>query len=143
MVNLDTPAYPGPQTEPTVAVTPQPTYTTDPQMGIVKGKLLVNNNGVNNVTLYLAAVRKDKTGKDVVAGLSLANSPNIVTDQDGVFSFINVKAGRYALILDIVTTQYMINYPDKSNPILIDVESGKVVDIGELNYDSLPLPDLK
>jgi PBP1b-binding outer membrane lipoprotein LpoB len=134
------PSYPYPVPSSRVPNTPQPTFTSDPQMGSVIGKLLVNNNGVNNVTLYLAGIIKDATGKDIVAGLDRVNSPNTATDEQGIFTFINIKPGRYALILDVVINQYLMNYPDKDGTIIFQIDSGKTVDLGDLNYDSLPLP---
>ena len=136
-----TSAYPYPQPVTIIPNTPGPTYTPDPQLGIVTGKLLVNNKGVNNATLYLAAIMKDKSGKDVIAGLDRANSPSADTNQEGTFSFINIAPGRYALILDAVITQYMMNTPGKSTAIIVEIVAGKVVDLGDLNYDSLPLPN--
>jgi hypothetical protein len=133
-------AYPSSEVTSPVAVTPRPTYTTDPLMGSVIGRLLENSNGVENVTLYLAEVMQDKSGRDIVAGLDRINSPTADTDSQGKFAFINVKAGRYALILDVVISQYMINYPGENTPIIVDVITGEQFDLGDLNYDSLPLP---
>jgi hypothetical protein len=137
---VDTTSYPSPAINNNSTNPLLPTYTTDPQMGSVTGRLLLNDKGVGDALLYLAAVVKDKSGKDIVAGLDRMNSPNVRTDTQGTFNFVNVAAGRYALILDVVTSQSMINYPDKETPIIVDVTAGKAVDLGVLNYDSLPLP---
>ncbi len=140
VANVATTTYPNPQSNVTPVIHVGPTPTADPTMGTVTGKLLLNNKGVGDVLLYLAEVLKDKTGKDIVAGLDRTNSPNIRTNSEGTFTFVNVKVGRYALILDVVTNQYMINYPDKETPILVDVQAGQVVDLGTMDYDTLPLP---
>ena len=140
IASVNKPAYPNPVTDPTSAAIVQPTPTTDPKMGSVTGQLLLNNKGVNDVLLYLAGVLKDKSGKDIVAGLDRVSSPNISTDSEGKFNFVNVPPGRYALILDAATTQYLLNYPNKETTIFVDVVVGKVIDLGALNYDTLPLP---
>jgi hypothetical protein len=134
------PSYPYPM--PTIAIleNPLPTYTSDPNMGNVIGKLLLNNSAVKNTTLYLAGLIKDASGRDVVAGLDRVKSPNTTTDNNGTFAFINIKAGSYALILDVVTNQYLMKYPSNNETIIIQVEVGKQLDLGDLNYDTLPLP---
>ena len=131
-------AYPAPATP--VPGASLPTSTSDPQMGNVQGVLLLNGQPVNNVFFYLAEIIKDKTGKDIVAGLDRVNSPNTHTNNDGSFAFINMKPGKYGLILDVATNQFLINYPDETKAIVITVEAGKTVDLGTLDYDSLPLP---
>jgi hypothetical protein len=120
-------------------VTVLPTFTTDPSMSNVTGRLLENDSGVGNITLYLAEVLKDKTNRDIVAGLDRANSPSAVTTSDGSFTFVNVPPGRYALILDVITNQYLMSYPGEETQIIIQVESGSKFDLGDLNYDSLPI----
>jgi hypothetical protein len=136
--NTENPNYPAP----TIAIIlyPDPTSTTDPLNGLIRGSLLHNNTPVPNITLYIAEVITDDTGRDMVAGLDPRNSPNSSTDSQGNFIFSNVKTGRYALILDIVTNQFLLNYPGKEDPIIIQVESGKEVNLGDLNFDELPLP---
>jgi len=131
-------SYPSPNTQ--ASINPVPTYTTNPQMGNVTGKILRKDTAIKYINLYLANVIQDEAGKDIVAGLDRVNSPSTVTDQNGSFAFINVEAGRYALILDIVSNQFLLNYPDNDQPIIIVVEKGKEVSLGDLNYSSLPLP---
>lgn len=138
--NNDEYPYPYPESSSPVVVNPQPTYTTDPLMGSVSGSLLENNKGIENITLYLAEVLKDKSGRDIVAGLDRMKAPTTDTSTNGKFTFINVNPGRYALILDVVTNQYMMNYPNEDTPIIIEVSTGEQVDLGDLNYDSLPIP---
>lgn len=132
------PSYPGP-TSP-VAISPFPTPTMDPQLGYASGRLLLNNKPVNGMTLDLAEVIVDKSGNDIVAGLDRVNSPSVVTDNQGRFAFINIKAGRYALILDLITSQFLLSYPGREDPIIIQVEVGKTVDLGDLNFSELPIP---
>lgn len=145
------PQYPAPQVEmtgnpsypvPSTAVrnSAGPTFTSDPQMGAVIGRLLLNDSPVKNATLYLAEVIKDASGRDIIAGLDRAKSPTTDSDNQGKFAFINVKTGRYAVILDVITNQYLMNYPSNEKPIIIQVDSGTEVDLGDLDYDSLPLP---
>jgi hypothetical protein len=133
----DNPSYPAP----VIQITFSPTFTPDPQMGNVVGALLINNSPITNVNLYLAEVITDKTGKDIVAGLDRVNSPSSLTDDKGKFAFINIKPGRYSLILDMVMSQYLMNYPGKEKTIIVQVEQGNEIDLGVLNYDSLPLPN--
>jgi len=130
--------YPAPTT--LILNTPSPTSTTDPTMGNVLGKLFLNGNAVKNMTLELAEVIKDASGRDIIAGLDRAKSPTTVTDDQGRFAFINVKPGAYALILDLITNQELMKYPGKEDSVIIQVEAGKEVDLGDLKYDSLPIP---
>ena len=131
-------SYPNPGT--TIISTPSATFTTDPQMGHLHGKLLNKDIPVSNISLYLAEVITDSTGKEMVAGLDPRNSPNTVTDDQGSFTFTNVKPGGYALILDIVTNQFLLNYPDKDTPIIVHVEAGKEVNLGDLKFNDLTIP---
>jgi len=119
--------------------TPHSTSTADPRLGTVVGQLLLNKTPVSNTNLYLAEVIKDASGKDIIAGLDRVKSPNTSTDDDGKFAFVNIEEGTYALILDVVTNQFLLNYPTGKDSIVVDVEAGKEFDLGELNYDSLPI----
>jgi hypothetical protein len=83
---------------------------------------------------------KDNNGNDIVAGLDLSKAETTTTGQDGSFTFVNVPLGRYALVLDIVNQQYLLSYPDKEEAIIMQVEAGKEINLGDLNYDELPLP---
>ncbi len=132
------PAYPGPTSS--SINNPSPTEAIDPQMGIVQGTLSRNHVPVPDISLYLADVMKDSNGNDLVAGLDLTTAESTTTGPDGSFTFLNIKPGRYALILDVITQQFLLSYPDKQDAIIMQVEAGKEINLGELNYDELPLP---
>jgi hypothetical protein len=134
----ENPSYPAPETP--MITNPSPTFTVDPQLGLVRGRLLRNNVPIPDVVLDLAEVMKDNTGKDIIAGLDRTKSPNATTDNQGTFVFINVITGRYALILDIITNQFLLNYPGSEDSIIMQVEAGKEVNLGDLNFDDLPVP---
>jgi hypothetical protein len=136
-LNENTP-YPYPIT--TSISTPNVTFTQDPSMGYVLGKLLNKNTPIPNISLYLAEVITDSTGKQQVAGLDPRNSPNTITDEQGNFVFTQLKPGSYALILDIVTNQFLLNYPNTEKPIILQVEAGKENNLGDLNFNDLTLP---
>jgi len=138
VVITENPAYPAPQTP--IITNPSPTFTANPSMGSLRGRLLRNNVPVPEVVLDLAEVMKDSTGNDIIAGLDRTTSPSTTTDSQGTFVFINVETGRYALILDIVTNQFLLNYPGSENPIIVQLEAGKEVDLGDLTFDDLPVP---
>jgi len=138
VIITENPSYPAPETP--IKTIPSPTYTADPQLGSIRGRLLRNNVPVPDVVLDLAEVMKDNTGKDIIAGLDRTKSPNTATDSQGAFVFINVETGRYALILDIITNQFLLNNPGSEDPVIVQIEAGKEVNLGDLNFDDLPVP---
>lgn len=138
------PAYPDKEdtsgATPFSTTTPLPTPTVDPNLGIVTGTLLVNGKPVYDVSLYLAGVIKDDQGRDSVASLDRANSPRAITDSKGNFTFYNVQAGKYGLILDTVLNVYLLHDPKTNIQIMIAIHDMEQSNLGELDYDELPLP---
>ena len=133
------PVYPSPgMEEATPTYIPLPTPTADPSLGRVQGALFEAKSPVQ-VSLYLAEIKADEEGTEVSARFSPPDSPRVETNPDGSFTFVNITPGRYALILYTGFAAYLVNIPDKEDPILFTVEAGKTVDLGELNYDDLPL----
>lgn len=134
------PLYPYPGMEqPAPVAAPSATPTADPALGVVKGRLLEGQVPVFDMSLFLAEIKKGEDGKDLVARLSFTNSQRVATDSDGNFMFVNVKPGRYAIILYTGENAFLLNVPDKMDPILINVEADKTVGLGDLSYDDLPL----
>jgi hypothetical protein len=135
----DTNPYPGqPTVLPTVIPTVTPTY--DPtNFGIIHGRLLEAGKPVGNTLIFLADIKKDANGAELVAAFSPLDSVRVITTDNGDFTFMNVPAGRYAVILYTGVSAFLITYPGKTDPILFTVEAGKTAELGELNYDDLPL----
>ena len=119
--------------------------TSEADMGTVTGVLMVgtgqNAKPTAGLVLYLAATIKDTSGKESVAGMDRVRSPRAYIDGQGRFVFTNVSPGNYGLVLDVVTNSYLLNKPDTGDSLVISVTPGKVVDLGTLRYDSLPVPD--
>ncbi len=119
---------------------PLPTPVTG--KGVITGRLLVKGKPAVNVILYLADITKDEKGVDRLAGFSRTNSPNAQVNLEGNFVFANITPGKYALILDTVQNAYLLHKPGEEVEWLFTVEAGQVLDLGTLDYDSLPLPNL-
>ncbi|HZD58198.1 MAG TPA: hypothetical protein VE136_15820 [Anaerolineales bacterium] len=135
-------AYPAPakEAQPQSSVESEPSPTPDPQAGSVSGRILRGSDPAGDITLYLAEVLKDSQGNELIASFSKADSPRTDTDLEGYFTFNNILPGKYGLVLDTVVDSYLLHYPDDDKEIIIAVEKGKEVNIGELSYDTLPLP---
>ena len=136
-----------------VADSPIPTPTpelsgatgeTTAETGAVTGKILVRKDGeeiaVANMIIGLADVIRDESGAPKASGYAPGTAKKGVTGDDGSFAVNDVPPGTYSLILDAAVSSYQLENPLTHETVLVDVESGKVFDIGVLHYDSLPLP---
>lgn len=133
------PLYPDPgMIPPTPTYIPPPTPTPDPTLGRIDGSLFEGTSPVQ-ISLYLAEIQADENGKEIAARYDPQNSPREETSPDGSFSFVNVKPGRYALILYTGMNSFLLNVPDKNEAIIFTVEAGKTFDLGKIVYDDLPL----
>jgi len=131
------PAYPN--TSPQV-VEVLPTLTPDASMGSAHGILLLNGEPVKEVILFLSDLVKDDAGVDRIVSVDLNTKNRALTGPDGTFNFINIPPERYALVLSVVNETFLLMKPGTQDPLLVTIEAGKAVDLGELNYDALPLP---
>jgi hypothetical protein len=125
---------------PLIFATSGPPPSPDSKTGVVTGILLISNQPAVNVNLYLAGVMKDSLGVERVASFSRDESPTAIVNSEGRFYFANVTPGKYGLILDAVLNAYLLHEPDSEKQLLFVVEAGKVLDLGDLNYDSIPIP---
>lgn len=135
----------------TVAIIPPVAAPVDPKttatMGAATGRIFINNEHgfkpVTGVIVALAAVITGDDGVERAAGYDAANAPRNDIRDDGTFVIENVPPGRYGVILDSVMAQVLIKDPENlENSLVITVEAGKVTDLRNLIYASLPLPDL-
>jgi len=112
----------------------------NPGLGAVTGILLDNNRPRPDAIIYLANVVTDEQGREMVASYDRSSSPRFDTDSLGRFVFSNVPPGRYGLILDTVVSAYLLHQPNEDIPLLFTINADELEDIGELDYDDLPLP---
>ena len=138
-------AYPYP--EPSVVLdiesyaTAGPVPTPASDKGVITGHLLINGEPVSTVILYLADVTKDDQGIERLAGFSRTSSPTAQVDLEGKFVFADVPPGRYGLVLDTIHSAYLLHQPGEEIEWLFEVIAGELLDLGNLDYDSLPIPD--
>lgn len=133
--------YPEPQNN---SASSAATPTLDPNRSVITGVLLSTADGtarpIAHVSIYLAEALKDAAGIERVASYSPMDSPRAFTDAEGRFWFYNVKPGRYGLILDAVVQGFLLSKPGTEESLLIDAKAGQITDLGNLSYDSLPVP---
>ena len=125
------------------AVVGTPAATMAANAGMVKGAIYVQLNGkfvpLKNTDLFLGNILISSSGTTGVAGLDQGTAPRSSTDDQGNFVFQNVPAGKYGLILYLVTHAYLLNEPDKDVSMIITVTASKVTDLGQLQYRNFPI----
>lgn len=103
--------------------------------GIVKGVLFENGKPVANARLYLGSIIKNG-----VAAFDRVRSITTTTDEQGRFEFRDVPPGKYVLILDEIISSHLLIWPDKKEPILIDMRESRGICLGEINFPYLSRP---
>jgi hypothetical protein len=121
--------------------TPGPVPTPGPDSGNVVGTVLVNNQPAGDLMIYLAEVMVDDQGQEQVASYDRANSPRAYTNAEGLFVFSGINPGKYGFILDTVLSSFLLFEPDGDQPLLVEVKANEQADVGEINYDELPIPE--
>ena len=133
-----------PVAPPTVPVLPTPEVTISDTAGALVGQLVVVTDAgerpVSNLKFALAAVIVDDNGVPKVAGYEASTAPSTYTDEFGRFALSNLPASNYAIILDAVLTQYLLNQPGIEDSIILEVKANEITDLGRLEYASIPIP---
>ena len=131
-------AYPPPSSE--AIQQPLPTaipQTPDPNLGVVKARLLLLDQPAKNIILYLAHVITSEAGGRMVR-FERTTSIRTVTDEMGNFMFINVSPGEYGIVIDRVIDSYLLLTPGGES-LIVTLSSNEEVDLGDLSYEDLPL----
>jgi hypothetical protein len=134
-----------------VPASPLPTPETEAaptsDAGSIVGRILIvkleGEIAVADMIIGLAEVVRDEEGVARVGGYEPSRTLRVTTDHYGRFVMNGVKPGTYTLILDAVVTQYQLADEETGFTIMAEVEAGEVVDLGTLEYSSLPLPGLQ
>jgi hypothetical protein len=121
--------------------TPGPIPTPGTDSGTVVGTILVNGKPVGNLMIYLGEVLADDQGVERVASYGRSSSPRAYTNSEGRFVFSEIELGKYGLILDTVLSSFLLFEPDGEDPLLVQVTANEQADVGEIDYDELPIPE--
>jgi hypothetical protein len=97
----------------------------------------------SNAILYLADIVSSTDGRKAAASFDRASSPNTQADAYGRFVFSDVEPGEYALVLDRVYNSFLLHDPDGAGDLLFSAEAGEILDLGSLEYLSLPASTLQ
>jgi len=121
---------------------PEVSVTTE--RGALTGQSVVQSaageTAVAGMRVGLAEVILDENSQPKVAGYAAATAPFTISDPFGRFGISGIKPGAYAIVLDSVVTQYMLNSETTGDTILTKVQANAVTDLGRMEYSSLPLP---
>lgn len=130
-------SLPTPGVEPLAVRGALPTPPTS-DMGTVGGVALRQTveqpNPLNGGALFLAEVRY-YDGKPVMGVLDEDTAPRATVDAQGFFVFTNVPPGNYVLVYATPMGSIVLKNPQTGADMIIEVEGGAVVDLGELKYD--------
>ena len=116
-------------------------FKPDPAFGIVTGQIYHKDNPVSGYSVYLGDLLSNEQGEEVVASLKRGSSPQAVLDINGVFIFNHIIPDRYALMFSDGLSSYLLLKPNQTieEALIVDVKAGKIIDLGLLNYQDLPL----
>jgi hypothetical protein len=114
--------------------------TPSDEQAVITGVLLQGTSELKpvvNAILYLADIINSSDGIKAAASFDRQSSPNTQTDKNGRFVFTEVEPGEYALVLDRIYNSFLLQDPDGGD-FLFTAEAGEVLDLGDLDYLSLP-----
>lgn len=89
---------------------------------------------LNGGALFLAEVQY-YDNKPVMGVLDENTAPRAVVDERGFFVFTDVPPGKYVLIYATPMGSVVLNNPQTGTDMIIEIEGGEVIDLGELRYD--------
>ncbi|PKO17673.1 MAG: hypothetical protein CVU39_04115 [Chloroflexi bacterium HGW-Chloroflexi-10] len=124
---------------PTIGVIPNPSSS---EFANLTGYLKISPSNPEpevGALLYLVPIIHNESGEPLLAGFSRTTDIKTMTDPNGRFYFADVPIDKvYTIILDRVSTAYLLKDPKTNEDILIVLEPNTVYDLGELIYQELP-----
>lgn len=91
-----------------------------------------------NLRLFLGILLVADDGKSTLARVDALKAPQAITDAEGNFVFSDLVPDRYVLVLQVPPNNLIkLNNPETGLDMIIDVEGGKITDIGP-QYHDLP-----
>jgi hypothetical protein len=127
--------YPGPVVEEEKEDQPTPTPLVIPppgdETGVVTGRLVIaESDDPYYATLYLAGtIAPSDPDYPPLIGFSEQTDPKAVQDENGVFLFVDVPPGEYALLIWSPVGNVVIEDPEIDDYMLFNVEAGEVLDL--------------
>ncbi|MEZ4558369.1 MAG: hypothetical protein R3A10_02595 [Caldilineaceae bacterium] len=116
---------------------------TDETGGVMGTLIVVKPTGevlpVNQQFLALGEIILDDAGEERFAGYSASTAPRELTNEFGQFAIGDVEPGRYVLVLDVVVSAFLLNDPETGQGRVVEILPGEVLDLGTLQYESLPI----
>lgn len=109
----------------------------DEMKGIVVGKLLSNEGETPyiNGNLFLVSYLLPNEAFDsppLLISVSIDEDPVALRSQDGTFLFDGIEPGKYGLIIWSPASFYQIFEPDSQTPIIVEVTSNQITNLGTL-----------
>lgn len=117
---------------------PLPTPSS-PDVSVVGGMLMrdLGETGVQpmaKVTVQLAKIIKSADGSPMMAAAGEGSSPTAETTDRGQFIFTDVPPGDYSIVVATAVGSFLIK-DAQGNDILIEVDAGEIVDVGQYTTD--------
>ncbi|MFC2031198.1 hypothetical protein ACFLWA_10765 [Chloroflexota bacterium] len=140
---------PDPEADGTAFQSPLPAPSEEPieppspsssDVGVVSGLLLGGNPPLPAVglVLRLADVIVDSDGTPVSASLDKQTAPSSLVSEAGQYIFTDVPPGRYAMVVDLISSSVVLRDPASGDDLLVDVAGGEITEMDKLIYPELP-----
>jgi hypothetical protein len=126
-------------------VSSEPVVVPEPSsadVGVATGKIIrITDSGAREplagYNLYLGNILQNNEGNESLVELDRGTAPKAQLNALGEFVFVDVPAGRYGLMIDLVRGAALLNDPDDGSDLIVEIQGGQIVDLGEMAY---PLP---
>ena len=107
--------------------------TPAPGLAIVRGRFVdsATQNAPIEGTLFLGEILTMNNGKPIVS-LERTTAPYAIPLQNGEFLFQNLSPGKYGLVFYTPELNFLVDKPDSTESMIIDVLPDQVLDLGKI-----------